>query len=295
MRAVHAPRLSALQWALTLSVALHAALLGLRFGAPRAFERVFEDTPLAVVLVNRSSADPADRPQALAQANLAGGGNELAGLATTPLPASPEQTDGDAVDDQSRALAQQEAKERELVTSVRSQIVQLQRIAASVTQPQAAQALQDQRRRLLDLLGAIERSINEQNAGPRRRFVGPNTRSVPYAMYYDRMRQKIEYQGTLDFPQQHGQKLYGKLIMAITVDAAGRLLQTEIVHGSGDPLLDRLARAIVEAAQPFGHFSAAMRDDADQIVIVAGFDFTRDSGLETMLQSQPDGAPPAAR
>ena len=282
-----ARRLSALQWALLASITLHGAVLALKFGAPHAFDRVFRDTPLAVVLVNRSSADAPRRPQALAQVALDGGGDAAHGMAMTPLPDSPQQADGDATQDLRRELASQQQRERALLTRIRSQMVQLQQLASQAESPRAAQALEQRRRRLLDLLGAIERRIVQHDAGPRRRFVGPRTRSVPYALYYDRMRQKIEHLGTVDFPQWRGRKLYGRLIMAITVDARGRLLHTEVVRGSGNAELDHMARSIVAAAQPFGVFSRAMRVDADQIVIVAGFDFTHDSGLETMMRGQP--------
>ena len=36
-------------WALGLSVAVHAGLVGFRFAAPEAYNRVFQDTPLEVV------------------------------------------------------------------------------------------------------------------------------------------------------------------------------------------------------------------------------------------------------
>ncbi len=285
--AADARRLSTLQWALLASVAVHGALLALRLGAPHAFNRVFEDTPLAVVLVNRHGAEAPRRPQALAQVALDGGGNARRGLRATPLPDTPRQAEGEALQDSSRALALAQQRQRQLLTQVRSQMVQLQQLAAQTDSRRAAQALQQRRRRLLDLLGAIERRIAQDNAGPRRRFVGPRTRSVPYALYYDRMRQKIEHRGTVDFPQLRGRKLYGRLIMAITVDARGRLLHTRVVRGSGDAALDRMARSIVAAAQPFGAFNAAMRAGADQIVIVAGFDFTRDDSLQTMMQGRP--------
>ena len=286
LRTIH---LSKLQWALAASVAVHGALLALKAGAPQTFNRMFYDTPLSVVLVNQSTLEAPDKPQALAQVNLAGGGDAQQGLATTPLPATAAVAEGNALENQARALAREEQRQRELVTRVKSQLVQLQRMASQQTKADA-QALEDRRQRLLDLLGAIERRIEQQNTKPRRRFVGPNTRSVPYAVYYDKMRQKIEHLGTTDFPEQAGRKLYGKLIMAITVDASGRLVKAEVVRSSGDLMLDRMARAIVDGAQPFGHFNASMRRDADQIVIIAAFNFTRESGLETQMRAQPQDA-----
>jgi protein TonB len=54
-------------WALGVSVAVHAALVGFRFAAPEAYNRVFQDTPLEVILVNSQSAERPTDAQALAQ------------------------------------------------------------------------------------------------------------------------------------------------------------------------------------------------------------------------------------
>ena len=79
---------STLQIALGISVAVHAALLGLRIVNPEGFNRVFEDTPLEVILVNTKTNEKADKAQAIAQTRLAGGGDAAAGRATSPLPPS---------------------------------------------------------------------------------------------------------------------------------------------------------------------------------------------------------------
>ena len=106
-----------------------------------------------------------------------------------------------------------------------------------------------------------------------------------YAVYYDELRRRIEERGTTQFPEADGRKLYGELTMIITVNHTGQVLGTEIVQGSGIPLLDRRAQAIVRALS-FGSFSSAMRQQADQIVVVSRFRFTREDGLQTQLSSQ---------
>ena len=68
-------RLSTLQLALGVSFAVHAALLTVRFVDPEGFNRVFQDTPLEVILVNAKSTEAPDKAQAIAQASLAGGGD----------------------------------------------------------------------------------------------------------------------------------------------------------------------------------------------------------------------------
>jgi protein TonB len=105
-------------------------------------------------------------------------------------------------------------------------------------------------------------------------------------VYYDELRRKIEDNGTVNFPEQAGKKLYGTLTMIVTVNFDGRILDTEVVETSGNLTLDRRAQSIVRATGPFGRFSDAMRRKADQIVVVSRFKFTRDDALETKLTSR---------
>ena len=105
-------------------------------------------------------------------------------------------------------------------------------------------------------------------------------------MYYDGLRHAIEDRGTDNFPQSGGKKLYGELTMIVTVNFDGRVVSTEVVESSGNPTLDRRAATIARTAGPFGHFSKAMRRQADQIVVVSRFKFTRDETLEAKVSSQ---------
>jgi hypothetical protein len=83
---------------------------------------------------------------------------------------------------------------------------------------------QERHRQLLRQLAEIEKRVNEENAGPRRRYISPATREAVYALYYDQLRRRIEDRGTRDFPEHNGQKLYGELTMNVTVDASGRVV-----------------------------------------------------------------------
>ncbi len=73
--------------------------------------------------------------------------------------------------------------------------------------------------------------------------------------------------------------------MAITVNHDGRVLDTEVVQGSGQPALDSRAEAIVHSLS-FGPFTSAMRRQADQIVVVSRFRFSRDETVQTRGGSQ---------
>jgi protein TonB len=146
---------------------------------------------------------------------------------------------------------------------------------------------EERRRQLVDVLAEIEKRINDENARPKKRYISPATREEVYAIYYDQLRRKVEERGTRNFPENQGRKLYGELVMNVTVDADGRVIDTEVLRGSGSKVLDRRAVAIVAAAAPFGRFSAAMRQKADQLVITSRFRFTREENLETTLSATP--------
>ena len=136
---------------------------------------------------------------------------------------------------------------------------------------------------MIQLLAEIEKRINEDNVRPRKRYISPATREEVYALYYDSLRRKIEARGTRNFPENAGRKLYGELTMNVTVDAEGRVLETEVVRASSSKVLDRRAVAIVRASAPFGPFTSAMRRMADQLVVTSRFRFTREEELETTL------------
>ena len=279
--------LSTLQLALGVSLLLHAAVLSVRFIDPEGFNRVFEDTPLEVILVNaRSNERPdADKAQAMAQFALAGGGEADKGRATSPLPYSALTAIGNDFEEAQRKMDAMQEQQMQLLAQLRQQIAALPPPDPRAARPNAEQSAKDDRRRqLVKLLAEIEKRINDENARPKKRYISPATREAVYAVYYDAMRRKVEDKGTRNFPEQNGAKLYGDLTMIVTVNHDGRVLSTEIVQGSGSRVLDTRAEAIAHASGPFGEFGPEMRKKADQIAVVSRFKFTREQTLETSVQ-----------
>lgn len=277
--------LTTLQLALGISLALHAAVLSVRFVHPQAFERVFQDTPLEVILVNAKSQERPEKAQAIAQATLAGGGEAAQGRATSPLPYSALTAVGEDFEEAQRKLDAMQEQQAVLLTQLRQRVATMAPLDPRETAPSAQQLSEQQRRQqLVKLLAEIEKRINEENARPKKRYISPATREEVYAVYYDALRRKVEDKGTENFPEQAGKKLYGELTMIVTVNHDGRVLDTEIVQSSGNPLLDNRAAAIARAAGPFGQFGTAMRAKADQIAVVSRFKFTREQTLETSVR-----------
>jgi periplasmic protein TonB len=285
---VNLRQLSTLQIALGVSIAVHGALLTVRIVAPETFNRLFEESPLEVILVNGRTNERPDKASAIAQASLAGGGEADKGRATSPLPSSMLNDQGDALEDDSqKKLERLQQQQTLLLAQVRKQLAAMP--VPDPNQPSDSPekiAQEEKRRQFIKALAEIERNINKQNARPKKRYVSPATREAAYAVYYDRLRRRIEAKGTDNFPEAGGKKLYGELTMILTINADGRIVSSEIVISSEDRTLDRRAEAIARSAAPFGSFTPSMRREADQIVVVSRFRFTRDETLEAQVSTK---------
>ncbi len=249
--------------ALGVSSLLHLGLLMIPLTQAQPALKVATAAPLEVILLNaKRAAPPPNSPaQALAQSNWAGGGDAESGRARSP------QAQNQAALPPSRGQA---------MTEQLSQLEQQQQALLQQIKPWSARASEPVQKALAE----IEQRIQEENARPRKRYLGPSTREVAYAEYYDRLRRRIEAQGTRHFPTHQGKRLYGALTLMLTVDARGRMVSTELIAGSGQAELDRRARSIANSAAPFGDFSADMKRQADQLAWVIRFSFSA-QGVQT--------------
>jgi protein TonB len=283
--------------AIGVSVLLHGALLAVHFSAPDAFRLKSADAGLEVVLVNARHHSAPVKAQALAQANLDGGGNADAGRAKSPLPDSGKMLDGNAEKAAQRRIAELEQQQQQI-------LAQLRRAAPPAT---AAPLVSDRPRRdtlppqagrdqadataVARMEAEIAKNIEDYNKRPKKTQITPSTRQVGYAMYYKTLQEKVEKLGTLHFPQQDGKKLYGELLISIPIYQDGSIYEKEggvrVERGSGNVALDRAAVAIVRRAAPFGHFPDNMRSSGRDDVweVITRFTFTRDDGLHAELRA----------
>jgi protein TonB len=266
--------LTTFQKAIAASLVLHAGLLTVRFVDPSALDRIFQPPILEVVMLNTLGQSKPVKSQLLAQTSMEGGGNVLLGHAAAALLVDAA-TPGLEFQDQPATSSIETMREQQnlLLAQVRDQLTALQNSAESSADPGNATQQEERQRRLAQQIAALEKDVASENARPRKRFFSPTTREAVFAVYFSELRRAIEKQGTLDFPQRDGEKIFGELTMAITVDAAGRVVTTSVARSSGDAVLDRHAESIVRRAAPYGPFSAAIRATADQLVFVARFRF----------------------
>jgi protein TonB len=280
--------------AVAFSVLAHASLLAIRFAAPDAFRLQPADPGLEVILVNAKHERAPVKAEALAQANLDGGGNAEAGRAQSPLPDLKRVENGDSIKALQRRIAELEQRQKNVLTQVKP--------SAYASAPVAEQDKPDPARNGADnvestraiarMTAEITQRISDENKRPRKTFISPSTREVGYAMYYKAMQKRVEEVGTLNFPQQNGRKLYGELVVYIPVFQDGSIYEKEggprVERSSGNAALDKAALAIVRRAAPFGKFPANMRsaDKDDLWIVITRFKFTREEKLQAELRGE---------
>jgi protein TonB len=278
--------------ALAVSVLAHAALLAVRFAAPEAFRLQPADPGLEVILVNAKHAKAPVKAEALAQANLDGGGNAEAGRAQSPLPDLRRTENGESIKALQRRIAELEQMQQNVLTKMqRSQFN-----APPVTEQdkpdpnRTGNDMIETSKAIARMTAEITQSINDQNKRPKKTFITPSTREVGYALYYKAMQKRVEEVGTLNFPQQNGRKLYGELVVYIPIFQDGSLYMKEggprVERSSGNPALDKAALDIVRRSAPFGSFPPNMRTSGkdDLWVIITRFKFTREQKMEAELR-----------
>src|SRR6266404_4777105 len=151
-------KLSTLQIALIFSFGVHAALLLVRIVDPESFNRIFQDTPLEVILVNSRSGEAPEKAQAIAQAALAGGGDAQSGRATSPLPPSALIEVGEANEESHKRIEQLQETQQQLLAQIRRELALLP--APDPQHEQGSpdeQAQEERRRQLIQLLAEIEK------------------------------------------------------------------------------------------------------------------------------------------
>ena len=280
--------------AITCSVLAHAFLLAIRFAAPDAFRLQPADPGLEVILVNAKHARAPVKADALAQANLDGGGNADAGRAQSPLPDLRKIENGDSIKALQRRIAELEQQQKNVLTKVRQSQFNSAPVAdqAKPDPSRTGTDNADSARAIARMTAEITQRIADENKRPKKTFISPSTREVGYAMYYKAMQKRVEEVGTLNFPQQNGHKLYGELVVYIPIFQDGSIYEKEggprVERSSGNPALDKAALAIVRRAAPFGKFPANMRssDKDDLWIVVTRFKFTREEKLQAELRGE---------
>ncbi|MDD2720042.1 MAG: energy transducer TonB [Gallionella sp.] len=271
--------------AMLFSIALHAfALFGISLVLPdpRSAQDVMQ--PLHVVLVNSKSKSKPVKADALAQANLDGGGNTQDDRqAKSMLPnigddrrITPEQA--------AKQVAQLEEESRRVLSQIKSdhKIQQPQPKKQQSTAALTSEELVQRSLEIARLEAQIDRNNDYYQKLPRRKFIGARTQEYRYAQYIEDWRVKVERIGNLNYPEQaRRDKLFGKLQLSVSIKADGSVESIEVSRSSGHRILDAAAMRIVKLAAPFAPLPPDISKDVDILTITRTWSFTSSDRLES--------------
>jgi len=278
------PRNDYLRIAIVLSLAVHAAVLGIHFSNPAPPKT--QASTLEVTLVNaRSPAAPLN-PKLLAQNQLNGGGQAQAGQASSPLPRTAAESANELV---LAALHKRQAELESEQLRLYTQLTALQKVRPERERPDTPDESDDsgsdtinQESLVLNAqISALKERIARYNAQPRRQFSGPSAKAVDYAEYVEAWRQKIELLGTEHYPDEARGKVYGSLQLTVYIRKDGSLERIEIDRPSSEPILNLAAARIVQLAAPFAPLPPAIAKNTDVFAITRTWNFMNQQ-LETI-------------
>jgi protein TonB len=267
--------------ALALSVSLHAVALSVHFKLPDIVLGKYTAPSLDVVLVNSKTKAKPVKADVLAQANLDGGGNtDERRRAKTPLPALKDAGAGAAARRAAQRVRELEAQQLKMMTQLRAR-----KKVVAAEQPKAAPATETPQPRVAGrelaasalaiarMEAQISRQIEEYNQRPKKTFIGSRAREYRFAQYVEDWRLKVERIGNLNYPESARGKLYGSLVLTVSIKVDGSLEAVEVRRSSGHPVLDRAAERIVRLAAPYARFPANIKRDTDILVITRTWTF----------------------
>ncbi len=275
-----------LSWSVGVSLVLHGLLLSLHFKFPDVLK--FSSTqPLEVILVNTKTRERPSKAQALAQANLDGGGNtDQDRRAKTPLPVT-KATEGKDLAEAKRRVAELEAQQQRLLALAKASPPVAASDAArptplDETTPQpSGRDLRELALATMKLQAQIDKRHEEYQKRPRKQFIGANASEYRFARYEEEWRNKVERVGTLNYPAEARGKLYGSLRLEVALRPDGNIESIRLERSSGLKVLDEAAFRIVRMAAPYGEFPADIRKDTDLLIITRTWFFGQGDAVLT--------------
>ena len=274
-------------YTLGVSIALHGILLAIRFQPIDPSKRQDRGPPLEVALVNAKSKSKPTKADFLAQANLDGGGNTDANRqAKSPLPLLPKAGASGEVAVATQKIQALENEAKELMTRLQSAPT-----APAVPKPidapdpavqPSANELMQRTLEAMRMEARIAKDMEVYQQRPKRRFVGARAEEYRFARYVEDWRSKIERVGNLNYPEAARQlKLYGSLLLTVSIRSDGSVENVEINRSSGARVLDAAAVRIVEMSAPFAPFPPDIKRDTDVLHITRTWMFTKGDELRS--------------
>ena len=248
--------------ALIVAVALHGALLAVKFVTGSRVPVATQDVSVAVHL----SPTKVQQADFLAERDQQGGGDVQHKQArTTPLATQAVDSSMGEQDLQTLQQLQQKAQldfqERMLMTTL-----SWQKQTQDQARKKAQQQLESQRQTRAAMIASIEAQFSQRqqiySKRQRSRTVTDiQTKQDASAAYLERFRQKVEMFGNRDYPEAAKQQaLSGDVRLMVIINAQGGIRAIRLLESSGHSILDEAAKTSVRRAAPFGRFDKKMNN-----------------------------------
>jgi protein TonB len=255
-----------LGFALFLAIAIHAIVI---FGIGFAFmQRSAAPLSLEVTLAQRPTDQENDDASLLAQANQLGSGELLERKDITTDKQSP--FDDSVLRDTQPApqpeppQQQGEHSQQNLITT-RSDSYAIDDSLSKQGETQSSRRDTPQVMPV-DALSSLHARLDQQKQAYNKipntlRLTSANTKAADHAPYLNYWIEKVEKTGNLYYPERARLgKLYGDILMVVTLLPDGSVDNIEIVSSSGHTTLDQAAITTVKLAAPFAAFPQRMSE-----------------------------------
>ena len=276
---------TSLSYSMAFSIALHIfVLFGISLVLPDPRNAANFTQPLQVVLVNSKSKSRPSKADALAQANLDGGGNTPEDRqAKSPVPTirddrqfTPEQ--------RTKRIAEVEAETKRILARLESNYTVEQPELKKQKSNSASNGndLEQKALEMARLEAQINKNWDDYQKMPRRKYIGARTQEYRFAQYIEDWRVKVERIGNLNYPEQaRQQKVYGSLMLSVSIRADGTVESVEVSKSSGQRILDAAAIRIVKLAAPYSPLPPNITKDTDILTLTRTWTFTSSDKLES--------------
>jgi protein TonB len=146
--------------------------------------------------------------------------------------------------------------------------------------PSLSQLLASTRQEAQRITAELDRKAEIYSQRPRRKHISARTQEYKYAAYLEAWRRKVERIGNLNYPDDAKRhKLYGHLVLTVTLSPDGTVDGIRLLRSSGHKLLDDAAIRIVRLAAPYAPFPKEIRAETDLLEITRTWQFLSSNRL----------------
>lgn len=270
---------------LLFSLLLHGVLL---LGITFHFARLKPSLPtLDVTLVNVANQEAPDKADFLAQANNSGGGQSdhaarPSDLFSGPLP---QPNPGTAPTPVEAAVAQptDATPSRMITTSGNSKFSVDSDTAKKQVDPQDQATTTDSQteQAIAKLTAEVNRKKVAYAKRPKIKFLTASTREYAYAAYMRGWSDRVERVGNLNYPEEARRRgVHGDVLLTVVLNLDGSIKSIDVIHSSGEKLLDAAAERIVRLAAPFPP-APQSGEKIDELNITRTWQFQPNNVLQT--------------